>query len=50
VSTKHANFIVNCGGATSRDVENLMIEIKKTVKRRFKIDLQTEVRVVGESL
>jgi len=50
VSTKHANFIVNCGGATSRDVENLMIEIKKTVKRRFKIDLQTEVKVVGESL
>jgi len=50
VSTKHANFIVNCGGATGWDVENLMIEIKETVKRRFKIDLETEVRIVGESL
>ena len=48
VSKKHANFIVNDKGATARDIETLINHIKNTVKDRFGIDLDTEVRIIGE--
>lgn len=47
VSRKHANFIVNSGGATSSDVLNLMEIIKERVYNRFKIILEPEVEVVS---
>lgn len=50
VSEVHGNFIVNEGGATSQDVLALISEIKKTVKEKRKIDLETEVIVLGEDL
>jgi UDP-N-acetylmuramate dehydrogenase len=48
VSEKHANFIVNCGGATAVDVEALMQEIVVAVKRAHKINLAPEVNILGE--
>ena len=48
VSEKHANFIVNDKGATARDIETLINHIQNTVKDRFGIDLDTEVRIIGE--
>jgi UDP-N-acetylmuramate dehydrogenase len=48
VSEKHANFIVNDKGATARDIETLIKHIQNTVKDRFGIDLDTEVRIIGE--
>ena len=45
VSEKHANFIVNLGQATSKDVLNLVQLIKSRVK---KVDLVPEVKVVLE--
>ena len=47
VSEKHANFIVNCGGATAADVEALMREIVVTVKKAHKVDLVPEVHILG---
>ena len=47
-SEKHANFIVNDKGATARDIETLIKHIQNTVKDRFGIDLDTEVRIIGE--
>jgi UDP-N-acetylmuramate dehydrogenase len=46
VSSRHANFIVNAGGATYRDVMKLMEIIRKTVYNRYKIRLQPEVKIV----
>jgi UDP-N-acetylmuramate dehydrogenase len=46
VSSRHANFIVNAGGATYRDVMKLMEIIRKTVYNRYKIHLQPEVKIV----
>jgi UDP-N-acetylmuramate dehydrogenase len=43
VSTKHANFIVNTGGARSSDVFGLIVEIQKEVLRRFGLQLETEI-------
>ena len=43
VSSKHAGFIVNIGGATSADVKNLIKLIQTTVKEKTGYDLQREV-------
>ncbi len=48
ISAKHANWIVNEGGATARDVLALIGLIKDKVKEKFGVTLETEVRVVGE--
>lgn len=47
VSTKHANFIINKGGASYNDVIKLMEIIQETVYNRFKIHLQPEVKIVA---
>ena len=47
ISEKHANFIVNLGGATADDVLALMAEMRNRVFERFGIELEPEVRVIG---
>ena len=47
VSTMHGNFIVNEGGATAADVKRLIERIQAEVRRRFNIELVTEVEMVG---
>ena len=44
ISEKHANFIVNLGGATAKDVKKLINLIKKSVKKKFKINLEEEIQ------
>lgn len=46
VSKKHANFIINQGGAKARDVLKLTDLVKKKVKEKFNIDLKEEVQIV----
>jgi len=48
VSEKHANFIVNAGEATAKDIEDLINEVRATVMQQAGVDLQPEVRIVGE--
>jgi len=48
VSPKHANFIVNTGDATAADIERLIERIRHTVWDRCGVQLETEVRIVGE--
>ena len=48
VSITHANFIVNKGGATAKDVTELIKHIKKEVKEKTNIDLQTEIVIIGD--
>ena len=47
VSDVHANFIINKGGATAKDVLSLIGFIREKVKREKGIDLELEVKVVG---
>lgn len=49
VSPKHANFIVNAGGATAADIEALIAKVRQTVKEQHGVELVTEVRVIGEA-
>lgn len=48
ISDKHANFIVNNGGARAADVEALIELIVNEVHTQFDITLQREVHIIGE--
>jgi len=48
ISEKHAGFIVNLGDATYEDVVTLVRLVKKRVKERYNVDLETEVEFWGE--
>jgi len=48
VSPKHANFIINMGNAKAFDVLFLMEKVKNIVFKKFNIDLEPEVKIVGE--
>ena len=48
ISAKHANFIVNTGRARAADIEALIELAHGAVKQKFGIDLEREVRIVGE--
>jgi UDP-N-acetylmuramate dehydrogenase len=47
ISEKHANFIVNEGGATAADVRWLLEHMRATVRERFGVELHPEVKLVG---
>ena len=48
VSTLHAGFIINKGGATADDVKDLIFEIQKRVFEKYGVMLETEIKYVGE--
>ncbi|CAN1501265.1 MurB UDP-N-acetylmuramate dehydrogenase [Methylophilaceae bacterium] len=48
VSEKHANFIVNIGGANALDIELLIKHMHETVLAKNGVALQQEVKVIGE--
>ena len=47
-SSKHANFIINNGGALAGDILYLIEEIEKRVKKNFGIKLEREIEILGE--
>ncbi|MDD3653327.1 MAG: UDP-N-acetylmuramate dehydrogenase [Desulfotomaculaceae bacterium] len=48
ISPLHANFIINLGSATARDVLGLIDQVKETINRRFGVKLQPEVKFAGQ--
>lgn len=46
VSEKHANFIINTGGCTGKDIIKLITEIKEKVKEKYNIELILEQEIV----
>ena len=49
VSQKHANFIINHGTARAADIEALIEHVRRTVAQMHRVELSTEVRIVGET-
>ena len=47
VSTKHAGFVVNTGGATAADVHAVIEHVQDEVERQFGVRLEPEVRFLG---
>ena len=50
VSTKHANFIINENKASAADIEALIKHVQSAVNEKHNIELNTEVRFLGDSL
>jgi UDP-N-acetylmuramate dehydrogenase len=46
VSHKHAGFIVNSGGATAKDLQELIKHIKSIVHERHGITLREEIKYI----
>lgn len=50
ISPKHANFIINLGNAKATDVLQIIRHIQAVVLKEHKVQLKTEVRILGEIL
>lgn len=48
VSEKHSGFVINKGDATAKDILDLIAHIQATIKEKFGVELNTEVRIIGE--
>ena len=48
ISRKHCNFFVNNGNAKSSDIENLINKVKKKVQEKTGVNLELEIKIVGE--
>jgi UDP-N-acetylmuramate dehydrogenase len=48
MSSQHSNFFLNNGSATSSDVENLIKEVRKKVFLKTGINLELEIKIIGE--
>jgi UDP-N-acetylmuramate dehydrogenase len=48
ISERHANFIVNLGGAKAEQVRQLMELAKSEVRKQFGIELAAEIKLLGE--
>ena len=48
VSEKHANFIVNTGGATAKDILDLIYLVQERVMKTHGIGLKLEIQIIGE--
>ena len=48
ISQKHCNFFVNNGSAKSSDIENLIKKVKNKVFEKTGVNLELEIKIVGE--
>lgn len=48
VAHRHANFILNCGGATASDIFKLIHHVQEQVENRWSLRLRPEVKMMGE--
>ena len=48
ISEKHCGFVVNTGEASASDVLNLIREVQKRVRENSGVELETEVKFLGE--
>lgn len=50
VSQKHAGFMVNIANGTATDYMNLIHYVQKVIKEKFDVDLEPEVRIIGQEV
>jgi UDP-N-acetylmuramate dehydrogenase len=48
VAQRHANFILNCGGATAQEIFSLITYVQSIVESRWSLRLKPEVKILGE--
>jgi UDP-N-acetylmuramate dehydrogenase len=50
VSDKHANFIVNLGNASAKDIESIIDHVESEVLNKKGVKLEREVKILGDFL
>jgi UDP-N-acetylmuramate dehydrogenase len=48
IAERHANFILNCGGAKASDIFQIIRHVQQQVERHWSLCLEPEVRILGE--
>ena len=48
ISEKHCNFFINNGNAKSSDIENLIKKVKNKVHEKTGVNLELEIKIIGE--
>lgn len=48
VSEKHCGFVINQGGATFEEVMKVIEHVQEVVRKKFDVELEPEVRIIGE--
>ncbi len=48
ISNKHCNFFVNEGKAKASDIEKLINQVKKQVKFKTGVNLELEIKIIGD--
>ncbi|MGL5508269.1 MAG: UDP-N-acetylmuramate dehydrogenase, partial [Microcoleaceae cyanobacterium] len=48
VAHRHANFILNCGGARANDIFRLIYHVQEQVEQRWSLLLEPEVKIMGQ--
>lgn len=48
VSEKHCGFVINRGNASAQDILQLIQDVQNKIKDAFSVDLETEVKIIGE--
>ena len=49
VSEKHCNFLINLGAATAADIEGLGEDVRRRVLAQSGVELQWEIKLIGET-
>ena len=49
ISDKHCNFFVNNGKASAKELEDLINKVKETVYQETKINLELEIKIIGQN-
>ena len=49
ISEKHCNFFINDGNATSKDLEKLINKVKENVYQKTKVNLELEIKIIGQN-
>ena len=48
ISEKHCNFFVNNGNAKASDIEKLIKKVKKKVHEKTGVNLELEIKIIGD--
>jgi len=48
ISDKHCNFFINGGKAKTADIEKLINKVKKEVQSKTGVDLELEIKIIGD--
>ena len=50
ISEKHSNFFINAGKASASDIEKLIFKVRQEVKNKTGVNLELEIKIIGDEI